>query len=95
MNIKIPPQILLLSIIAQNKDGMSINDVIDKLKTMKKNGMDIYYSFGKSIDIGIPNDILRDINILKLLELIKEDNGKYIATEKAYDLLAKLKGINK
>uniref|UniRef100_A0A7C5UTC2 Uncharacterized protein n=1 Tax=Ignisphaera aggregans TaxID=334771 RepID=A0A7C5UTC2_9CREN len=95
MNIKIPPQILLLSIIAQNRDGMSINDVIDKLKAMKKNGMDIYYSFGKSIDIGIPNDILRDINILKLLELIKEENGKYIATEKAYDLLAKLKGINK
>ncbi|MEM0152562.1 MAG: hypothetical protein QXJ22_06905 [Ignisphaera sp.] len=92
MDKKIPPQLLLLAIIAQSKDGLSINALVDALRDMHRNGRDIYYSLGKRIDIGIPNEVVEDINVLKLLELVEEKDGKLIATRKAYDLLTRLKG---
>ncbi len=93
MNKKIPPQLLLLTIIAQNRNGLSISDLVNTLRSMYRNrsDIDVYYSLGKHIGIGIPDEVIQDINMLKLLELIEEREGKLIATQKAYDLLAKLK----
>lgn len=94
MNKKIPPQLLLLTIIAQNRNGLSISDLVNILRSMRnRSGGDVYYYYNLNsrVSIGIPNDVIQDINILKLLELVEEREGKLIATQKAYDILSKLK----
>ncbi|MCS7112223.1 MAG: hypothetical protein N3D82_02630 [Ignisphaera sp.] len=90
MDKKIPPQLLLLSIIAQSRDGLTIGDLVSRLRSMYRNGWNSYYSFGKRIDIGIPSELLQDINVLKLLNLVEERGNKLVATQKAYDLLSRI-----
>lgn len=93
MNRRIPPQLLLLSIIAQSRDGLTISDLVSRLHSMYRNGQNLYYNLGHGVGVGIPNEILQDINVLKLLKLVEEREGRYIATQKAYELLSRMRSF--
>ena len=87
---KIPPQIILLSIIAKNSNGLTLKELVSQMTTLCKNS-DIflhYYSCGKGESIF--REILLDLNTLKILGLIEEVKGRYFATEKGYTILRRM-----
>lgn len=87
---KIPPQIVLLSIIAKNSEGLTLRELASQVVTLCKNGVKFvqHYSCGKGE--GIVKEVLLDVNTLKVLGLVREVDGRYIVTEKGYAILGKL-----
>jgi ribosomal protein S19E (S16A) len=87
---KIPPQIVLLSIIAKNSNGLTLKELTSQVAILCKNNNipSHYYSCGKGE--GIVKEVLLDLNTLKILGLVEEIRGRYIVTEKGYSILGKL-----
>lgn len=84
------PQIIVLAIIARNRSGITIRDVVNHIAYLNKHGIDTGYEVSKNgYTAGIPRQLLLDINVLKVMNLVKEENGKLIALDKAYIVLKK------
>ncbi len=86
----IPPQLIVLSIIAEYRNGITIEDLVSHIERLKMKGIDLGYTFASKYGNKISKELLLDLNMLKLLGLIDEINGKYIVTEKGYNVLSKL-----
>jgi len=87
---KTPPQMIILAIIAKSRDGLTIKDVASYLSYLHKHGIDTGYQVnGNRYGVGVSKEILLDVNMLKLMNLVKEENGKLIASDKAYVVLKK------
>ncbi len=91
----IPPQLIVLSIIAEYKDGITIESLISHIEKLSIKGIDLGYTLASRYGNKIPKELLLDINMLKLLGLIDEINGRYIVTEKGYNVLSKLRIQNR
>jgi len=91
LNQKTPPQMIILAIIAKSKNGLTIKDIASYLSYLHKHGIDTGYQVnGKNgYGVGVSKEILLDVNMLKLMNLVKEENGKLIASDKAYMVLKK------
>lgn len=88
----VPPQIVVLAIIARNSDGVTLKDVavyMDRLCKAHKVPLSYYPCGGVN---GSLKELLPDVNTLKVLGLIKEANGRYVVTEKGYNVLKKFSG---
>lgn len=85
-----PPQIIILSIIAKSSEGLTLKELISHIVNLCKiNALpEYYYSCGKGESI--VKEVLLDLNTLKVLGLVGEVNGKYVITEKGYDVLGRL-----
>jgi len=85
-----PPQLIVLSVIAEYRDGITIEDLISHIEMLKMKGIDLGYTFASKYGNKISKELLLDLNMLKLLGLIDEINGKYVVTEKGYNILSRL-----
>ncbi|MEM4789626.1 MAG: hypothetical protein QXM55_01120 [Ignisphaera sp.] len=90
MTRSIPPQLVLLSIIAKSENGLTFNELTSYILSLcKSNALPkYYYTCGKGE--GIAKEVLLDVNTLKVLGLVTEVNGKLHATEKGYTILRKV-----
>lgn len=86
----IPPQLVLLSIIAKSTDGLTLSELTSYVSSLCRNNTlpKYYYTCGKGE--GIVKEVLLDVNTLKVLGLVTEVNGKFQATEKGYTILKKV-----
>lgn len=86
----IPPQLVLLSIIAKSENGLTLNELTSYVSSLCKSNMlpKYYYMCGRGE--GIVKEVLLDVNTLKVLGLVAEVNGKLQATEKGYTILKKV-----
>lgn len=83
----VPPQIVVLAIIARNSDGVTLKDIVADMNRLCRSHKvpASYYPCG-GVN-GVLRELLLDVNTLKVMGLVRESNGKYIATEKGYNVL--------
>ncbi len=84
------PQLVLLYVVSR-LGRASITDVSTLMYLLQKEGINVNYSFVKLSGTATSKDIQLDLNLLKVLGLIREeDEGKYSVTEKGKMVVSKL-----
>lgn len=88
----IPPQLVILAIIAKSREGLTLKEIASYIEYLYRRGIDVnhYISSKKGYANGISKDIILDVNTLKILNLVKEVNGKYVVSDKGYAVLKKI-----
>ncbi len=87
---RVLPQFVLLYVISK-LGSASLADVANIVYALKKEGLALGYNFVKLPSVALSKDLQLDLNLLKVLGLVKEeDGGKYSITEKGRIVVAKL-----
>lgn len=94
MNKDIPPQLVVLAIIAKNNNGLTMRELASYIDYLNKHGIDTGYYTRAGKSNNILRELMLDVNTLRVLGLIEEVNDKLIITEKGLDILKKLSKNN-
>ena len=85
-----PSPLMLLAIISRFEQGITLGELTNILEELQKHGIDLGYKFVPLIKTKISKELMLDLNLLKVLNLIVDNDGKIMVTEKAKLLLSKL-----
>lgn len=85
-----PSPLLLLIVISRFRDGVDIRELAEVIEELRVQGYDLGYSFIPLVKTRVSREMMLDLNLLKVLGLISEVNGKISVTEKAVSLISKL-----
>ncbi len=85
-----PSPLLLLIVISRFRNGVDIRELAEVLEELRTQGYDLGYSFIPLVRTRVSREMMLDLNLLKVLGLISDVNGKISVTEKAISLISKL-----
>lgn len=88
----LPPQIVVLALIARSGSGLTLKDVAMLIEQLHRRGLSTGYGVrvGKQGDSAFLRELMLDVNTLKVLGLVKEVNGRLVASEKGLEVLKKV-----
>jgi len=85
------PQLLLLYVVYRMGEA-TFPELSQVMYMLKIKGVNVNYSFVKLCDVAVSKDLQLDINLLKVLGLVRElDGGKVSITEKGKLVVNKLR----
>jgi len=89
VEMKTPPQLTLLYIISRlgRAHQHEIASIVEKLQ---RSGIDLGYKFVKLVELRVSKELFMDLNLLKVLGLVREDGGELVITEKGKVLIEKI-----
>jgi c-di-GMP-related signal transduction protein len=82
----VPPQLIILVIIAKH-NGVTLRQLFESIKQQQHHGYVLNYL---SVD-----ELSKDLNVLHLLGLIQEIDGKYVVTDRGKIIVEKILRSNK
>ena len=90
----LPSPLLLLVVISRFKNGVEVQELIEVVEELQRRGFDLGYTFVPLIKLRMSREMILDLNLLKVLGLVVEVNGRISTTEKALSLISKLNSRN-
>jgi len=86
----LPSPLLLLIVISRFKNGVEVQELIEVVEELQRRGFNLGYTFVPLIKLRMSRELMLDLNLLKVLGLVVEMNGRISVTEKALSLISKL-----
>jgi len=87
--MKSPPQLTLLYILSK-LGRASQHEVMKVVERLQKSGIDLGYKFVKLVELRVSKELLMDLNLLRVLGLVREEGGELVVTEKGKALIDKI-----